>query len=67
VCCSKICDVLADVAHDNQDCFNYVAYLQLRMMLPLYTFVSLLCAEAFSTAADISPVLEVGWPRALAG
>ncbi|KAL4853977.1 Inactive ubiquitin carboxyl-terminal hydrolase 53 [Chlorella vulgaris] len=55
---SKICDVLADVAHDNQDCFNYVAYLQLRMMLPLYTFVSLLCAEAFSTAADISPVLE---------
>lgn len=51
------------MAHDNQDCFNYAAHLPLRMMLPLYTFVAMLCAEAFRCAADIAAELEVGWGR----
>ena len=58
--CSKLWEELADVTHDNQDCFNYVAFLPLRMMLPLYTFVGMLCAEAFRSAADISELMEVG-------
>ncbi|KAL4433793.1 hypothetical protein ABPG75_000234 [Micractinium tetrahymenae] len=54
----KLWEELANVAHDNQDCFNYAAYLPLRMMLPLYTFVAMLCAEAFRCAADIAAELE---------
>lgn len=55
---SRLWEELADVAHDNQDCFNYAAQLPLRMLLPLYTFVGLLCAEAFQSAADVHPLLE---------
>lgn len=59
--CPTLCDAGSPAAHRallRLRSFNYCAQLPLWSMLPLYTFVGMLCAEAFCCASDIHPLLE---------